>query len=374
MQIQTVPNALVVSFGAGKVRGISRPAGVFDAEGKLIRRAICWRDGKSKVTHSPDTPEPDAVTENLRGKWLFGGMLYAHFGHFLCESTARLWPLNSPDLQFDGVLFYPKKQMTRDKKFLEPILPWLKIAGVEVPVRLAQSPLRVDQLLVPDQGFGLADMIKGETEYRAYVAAKFGAKVPAKGAARIYISRSHLFSKRGRILGELALERLLAAEGYTIYHPQEHPIEDQIAQYKAADVVISGDCSALHLAAFFAPKESRLAIIVRRPGATIDSFLDQYRAFVGIEPLVINRIRQLYNFDGAKLGYLGEVYSDVDFPAIQSALFEGGFIRRATGWADPTQAELAAELDDLSEKVGAPVQRTAPERWSDSGAQTRDAI
>lgn len=359
MQVETVENALVVAFGNGPSRGISRPAGVFAADGTLVERATCWRDSKLRTTSRPAMPDKSEIAETLQGTWLFGGMLYAHFGHFLVESLGRLWGLGAPDVTVDGVLFYPKKQVTWDRKLLEPVMPWLKIAGVDVPVRLAKAPMTVERLVVPDQGWGMSDMIAGEPEFRSYIAANFGRNVSASGARKIYISRSQLFSKRGRILAEEKLEQLLQMQGYTIFHPQAHPIDAQIAQYKAAEIVISGDCSALHLAAFFARPSTKVAIVVRRPGPTIDSYLGQYRAFAGLEPLVIDSILQMYAFEGAKTSFLGEVYTTIDFQALRQTLAEHGFIDPAADWVIPEAEEIAAELLHLSESVGAPIQLLA---------------
>lgn len=350
LKVQVVPDALVVGFGEGAARGIARPAAVFDANGVPVARAVCRRDSRLKVTSTP--PLPEGPGEPLAGTWLFGGMLYAHFGHFLCESTARLWALEGAEV--DGVLFYPKRQSTWPKKFLAPVLPWLAVAGVKVPVRLASDPVRVERLLVPDQGFGTGDMIGGAPEYRGYAARHFGAGIAAKGAARIYISRTQLFSKRGRILGEAHLEALLAAEGYTIYHPQEHPIEDQIAQYKAARVVISTDCSALHLAACFAKPSDRVAIIQRRPGGAIDDFLTQYRSFAGLEPVVANCLGWVHLPEGTKPGPMNEVYCEVDFAALHRVLMAEGLVNGAP-WASPAPAAIAAELADLGTRIGAAI-------------------
>lgn len=352
LSLDRVEQALVVSFGAGRPRGISRPAAVFDAKGKALMRAQCRRDSRLKVTTTPPLPGPEEAVEDLPGTWLFGGMLYAHFGHFLCESTARLWPLARPDVQVDGVLFYPKKNPTWPKKFLAPILPWLTIAGVRVPVRLAIAPVRVERLLVPEQAFGTGDMVGGTPEFHAYATANFGRDIAPAGAEKIYISRSNLYSKRGRILGEAALEGWLAAEGYRIYHPQEHPIADQIAQYKAAHTIISTDGSALHLAAFCAKPGDRIAIIARRPGDTVGDFTAQYRSFAGLEPVVLSAITGLYSYEGAKLGQMSEIYSAVDYPALQAGLAEAGFVAGGPVWANPTAAEATAELADWSAKMG----------------------
>lgn len=359
LTVERVEGALVVPFGAGREKGISRPAGVFDRAGRPVRRAQCLRDFGQKVTTPPMLPDPAEGEGVLPGTWLFGGMLYGHFGHFLCESTARLWALEEAGPGIDGVLFHPKKRATWPQRFLRPIRPWLAIAGLRGAVELPMQPCRVERLLVPDQAFGTGGMIGGTPEFHRFVRSRFGAGIAASGAEKIYISRSHLFAKRGRILGEPWLEARMQAEGYSIFHPQEHPIEAQIAQYKAARVIVSTDCSALHLAAFFARPEDRIAIVLRRPGRTVQDFVTQYRCFSGVEPVVIDCLRGLHSYDGAKLSQMSEVFSEIDPGALQEALAAAGFL---TGPADPGPApeEIAAELEDLGGRLGARLRPMIP--------------
>jgi capsular polysaccharide biosynthesis protein len=347
-----VPDATVIAFGSDKTRGVIRPAGVVDATGQPVPLAQCRRDSRTFIT----TPPPAATaTTTLPGTWLFGGMLYAHFGHFLCESTGRLWGLDLPGERFDGVIFHPKVGDGKLAKLMEPTVPWLRVAGVDLPIAAPAAATRVERLVVPEQGFGTGDMIAGTPEYRAFVRAHFGAGVGAEGAENLYISRSRLYSKRGRILGEALLEQALTAEGYEIFHPQDHAIEVQIARYKAARRIISTDCSALHLAAFFARPDQQVAIIARRPGPTIREFTEQFAAFGDHAPLVVDALTALHTAEAARLAQMSEVYSEVDFPAIRQSLLDAGFLAGARPWAVPDRAMLQTELAALSDRLGAPI-------------------
>ena len=352
---KVLDNALVLSFGGGKNRSVSRPAGVFDALGHYEPLAQCWRDSQSHTTAITKIPPPDQSIETLSGTWLFGGMLYAHFGHFLCESTARLWGLDLPGLTFDGVIFHPKARLPRMSRLINPTRPWLAVAGCTLPVAAPPDPVRVQRLVVPEQGFGTGDMVAGRPEYRDFIRRRFGAEIPAEGSEKLYISRSRLYSKRGRILAETFLETALAAEGYEIFHPQEHPIEVQIARYKAARTVISTDCSALHLAALFARATDHVAILARRPGPTIDDFRAQYRIFCGLKPVMISHLTALHSLDDAKLAQMSEVYAEVDFPLLRQSLIDSGFIK-GVAWAMPSRADVQAELAIYGERQGQGVQ------------------
>lgn len=348
-----IEGATIVSLCPGRNKGVSRPAGVFDHRGDSVALAQCTRDGRQRVTSPPPAPPPPA-TRHLPGTWLFGGMLYGHFGHFLCESTARLWGLDLP-YAVAGVIFHPKPTDGKTRRLLGPTVPWLRVAGVSTPVEATIETLSTDRLLIPEQGFGTGPLIAGRPEYRAYMRRRFGAEIAPDGPERLYISRSRLYSKRGRILAEDRIEFALIAEGYEIYHPQEHDITHQIARYKAARQVISTDCSALHLAAFFASPQSRVAIIARRPGPTIHEFTAQYHAFAGLEPLVINALTGLWASADARLAQMSEVYATLDFPATGTALAAGGFITDPSLWPAPPGEALEAERLALSSRIEAPL-------------------
>jgi hypothetical protein len=342
-----VEGATVIAFGTDRAKGVCRPAGVLDANDNPVPLAQCWRDSRQAVTSSPP---PHQAQETLSGTWLYGGMLYAHFGHFLCESTARLWALDLPGISYDGLILLPKPLLTRMKRIIAPTQPWLAVAGATLPVQAPASPVRVERLIIPEQGFGTGDMVAGRPEQRAYLHRHFGATIQPEGSERLYISRSRLFSKRGRILGERFLETALAAEGYDVFHPQDHPIEVQIARYKAARSVISTDCSALHLSAFFARPDDRVAILARRPGPTIGDFIAQYRAFCGLTPCVIDRLTALHGLEGAKLAQMSEVYAEADYPALRQDLIDGGFISGSHAWDMPTPHDIQTELHDYADR------------------------
>lgn len=345
--IQIIENATIVPFGDGKTKGAVRPAAVYDADGQVVPLGQCLRNTGTPVTVTPDAPMPQIDDAPLPGTWLFGGMLYTHFGHMLLESTSRFWARPEFAGELQGDVFLAKKHVTWPVRFVRPLEPLLGMFGGNPGnTQALVSPARVERLIVPPQGFGTGDMIAGSPEYRAYMKATLGADVPAEGADRIYISRTGLFSKRGRYFGEHRLESLLEAEGYRIFHPQDHPIEEQIAQYKAARRIISSNSSALHLAAFFARESDDIAIILRRPGNIIQDFRTQFRYFAGHEPDEIDALDgRLFALraEGKRRPNMNEVYSVLDFPKLGQALTEYGYVRHGRDWAAQPESEIEAE-------------------------------
>lgn len=342
--IRVVRNALLVPFGAGPEKGICRPAGVYDARGEFVESSLCWRRSGMPVTSRPEGEMPEKKGRRQRGTWLFGGMAYRHFGHFLCEATGRLWAQDHFDQPIDGVVYLPKLRRGKAEKFLHPALPWARICGAQGKITAFNDPTRFQQLIVPPQSFGTGDMIAGQPEFRRFISENCGRDIAPSGAEKIYISRSALFLKRGRYFGEALIEDWLRDEGYEIYHPQAHPIADQIAQYKAARVILSSDSSALHLAAFFARQGDKVGIIIRRPGAIVTDFITQYAHFSGVVPLVLQTLTgRNFQIEGTASKQTSELYAELDLAALGAGLAGGGFIANPSRWMNLTDAELEAE-------------------------------
>ncbi|EBA06067.1 FkbM family methyltransferase [Sagittula stellata] len=313
--------------------------GVLTREGLPVQHAGLWR-GQRLLTVPPAMP--DAEIERLPGKWLWGGVLWRYFPHFITESVTRLWALEGMDQSdFDGILFVPKNPGNDDpapgfhRAFFD-------LMGTSLAIREARSPARPDELVVPGQGFGLGEISKGTPEFRAAMAARFASDVKPEGPEKLYISRSRLGPQRGALLGETALETLLEAEGYTIFHPQEHSLEVQIAHYRAARQVIAAEGSSLHLYAFAGRADAQVAMILRRKSKATQHISTHIEGFTGVKPLWIERLRRTWARADTprKRLHIGEP----DFAAIQKDLVTGGFIGTGSAWAQPPEDELQALL------------------------------
>lgn len=347
-QIRVVENAIVVPWGRGQKRAMARPAGVFTAGGVFCEDAVTYRAASRPTTVQPEFPEPDEIKHEIKGTVLFGGMAYGHFGHALCESIARLWALDAYAGQIDQVLFLPKKKVTWPVRSLTLLKPMLRTLG-EVPELTAiNDPTRVERLVIAPQAFGVNDMIGGTPEFREFTDARWRQRIKAEGAEKIYISRSEVFRKRGRFLLEERIEAELEKEGFTIFHPQQHDLETQLAQYKAAKVIVSTDNSALHLAAFVAGPACRVAILLRRPGTIYHDFQEQLARFAAIKPMISDQCTR-YWFRAGERTQMNEVISLIDFEQTGQALAAAGIIANGH-WTNPSEDEVATALGDFEEQ------------------------
>jgi FkbM family methyltransferase len=316
-----------------------QPAGVLTRHGSYCPQGALWRNGRPLTTRPP---MPEGDLPERAGTWLWGGVLWMHFGHFLVESASRLWALEGLEEKIDGILFVPK----RPRKGSEVIgfqHDFARLMDAPAPLVCLDRAERVERLIVPGQGFGLGSLIEGTPEFRAAVAARFGRDVAAEGPEKLYISRSGLPAGRGNLIGEAELEEHLRAEGYTIYHPEKHDLIHQVATYKAAQRVIAAEGSALHLLAMVARADQQVAIVVRRPSGATRQLEQHLQSFAGISPLMVSTLTRSWKPLGAAKSRLW--MGELDLPGVEAALAGGGFVSGGGVWPS-----LSAEV--VQERLG----------------------
>ncbi|MBM2576475.1 DUF563 domain-containing protein [Jannaschia sp. Os4] len=345
LRIAEVEGGYVVPPAKGLGNQSVQKSGVLDADGRLVPESVTWR-GRTQVTTAPALPDE---AEALEGTWLFLGPLFGHFGHFLVESIARIWALDAVRDRIAGALYVPKFQ-NRPQYVMDTYRPFLRALGVDVEVRNVEDPTRVERVLVPEQGFGMFQMIEGSREFRDFIGRHAGKDVEPAGDERIYVSRSALPPQRGSVVGEDVLEARLRAEGYTVYHPQQHDHLEQIAAYKAAKDVIGVDCSPLHLLALVGNAEQNVGIIARRAGELDKIFERQIAAFTGAKATGIDHLRRNWiEESGNRPSRTSR--GEVDFAALGRSLSEAGLISDGD-WDDLTPEEIEADIARTAEAAG----------------------
>jgi Glycosyltransferase 61 len=329
MLVRTVPDAVVVPITQGY---LVHKAGVYDNKLNFVHEAVLWRGRPLLV--ADDVPEP---LDHLPGRWVWGGVLIGHFGHFLMESIGRIWALDQLKGKVDGVVFIARRDVPAGaltgfhKHFFDHFCP-------DVPIRVISQPTRVDVLDVPGQGFGIGPLSGGTSVFRDVIHRRFATKIKPAGAERLYISRSALSATLGSVLEETRIEQSLAADGYDIFHPQDHSLPKQIARYKAARQVISLDGSALHLFAMVARGDQQVAMIKRRISNGLNGIVQHLAAFSGREPLVLDVIsRQWVRSD--RRGADNFSFAELDFGRLGNELAAAGFVSDSISWPSMTNDE-----------------------------------
>lgn len=334
-QIEVHKNA-VVQPTVG--RSLSAQRGVQTAAGGDIPISGHWRHGRRMTLPFA----PPQVGKTLPGRHLWGGIFYRMFSHFVAESLSRLWALDADDGPIDSVVFV-KIGENQDSDLAGYHRDLFDLMGVRCPVQVVDTPTAFEELVVPGQGFGLGSIVEGTARFKAYLARNFATDVAPEGPDKLYISRSKLGLGKGSLLGEAVIEEHLRAEGYEIFHPEQHDIRTQVARYKAAQQVVACDGSALHLLALCHKPCQRLAMICRRKSVETRQIARNIHGFTGVPPQVIHCLDGEWQRDtGSKRK--GLVMGQPNLAVLHMHLLEGGFVTSTAPWAPLEHDQLVADL------------------------------
>ncbi|MCZ0960471.1 glycosyltransferase family 61 protein [Paracoccus benzoatiresistens] len=308
-----------------------------------IAEAAMWRHDDRMSLALTEKPEP---VDTLKGRYLFGGMFYKHFGHFITEAIGRLW---ANDNSYDGILMTPKHaNLIKFKRWQRELL---KILGVErVPLLVAQ-PTMVEKLTVPGQGFGLGSISEGTPEFKKLIRDTIG-RLPANGPEKIYISRTKYFAQGG-VLAESVLEQNLLKSGYHPIYAEKLGWLEQIAIYRSAKKIVSLDSSALHMVGLAGNPGIDIAVVVRRNNFEWDCMRRQLESFIGKPPVIINSLVAEHLVTGKKSNH--QSWGVVDFAELRDRLAETGFIAADAPWDQPTPDLLIQEAAEAQRRDERPL-------------------
>jgi hypothetical protein len=352
--LRWVENALLQPC-SGTLRRINAwhvDGGVYDAAGALVPAA---RHGGDNTRHlAPERMQRDDLAP-LPGRWLFGGWLQEHFGHYLAYGLGRLWPFPALAAELDGVAFLCLRDGAKPtdplrNRGVSGMLACLGV-GNRVSALTVREPTRFAQLAVPQH------LLIGrpgtppdnDTAFLALLRSMRASPLvqPAAGAESLYVSR-RLLNGKGGIMFEGLIERNLAAEGYTIVHPETLSVPEQLGLYAGARRLIFAEGSALHLATACLDPNDKVAIVARRQPIGHD--LRRWLAASGVrDPTIVQAIRGAISFtvDGR--------ISDRERPTalavlhlarVRNQLARAGFCKGAD-WQIPTEDEMQARIAEV---------------------------
>lgn len=187
---------------------------------------------------------------------IYLGCFYNCWGHFFTDGLSKAWYLLTDE--------YKRKYQGKVKiaiSFInnslhscpKPLLSLYLLLGVkEKDIIVITEPTKFRQVIVPDNSLFFHNDTRHFTkEYTATINAITDA-VPTsqdKKYEKIYLSRAH-FTKGNADFGERSLESVFKRLGYTIIHPQEYSVLEQISIFKAAKSFVSTTGSLGHNSVF----------------------------------------------------------------------------------------------------------------------------
>lgn len=312
-----------------------REFGAFDPHG----RAVPYVDvqGSFYETRPLDGPDPVGEVPQLTGAWLFAGFAPDQFGHVLSNALGRLWALDHLPLDCGLYFLCHHRHHTVDLQNLKAVLEAL---GIRRRLHVSRQVERVDRLFTATDQFGERYQMRGSAAFYAWLDARLPQVRPQPGR-KIYVSRSKLGQRMGRFACEDHLEALLAADGYEIFHPEQHSLIAQAAAYLRAERLIFAEGSALHYYALMRRPSQRFAILQRRPDlpALIQA---QVHDRAGPPPLILNHIVERW-WHPVRADHMA--VSVLDFAQIRTDLVAQGFLSPDAPWSAPTEQACRSSLE-----------------------------
>jgi len=228
-------------------------AGVYDNSGRICASSLIERsrpERKMSVPFLPIDINLDAI-EHIQGQAVYGGLLFNNFGHFLLESTNRLWwPLR--ERFSDYIVFQNTDPLNVTGEFAKR---FFDLIGISERIIITTSAVSFDRVIVPEPSFviqrhfykefRLPFLIAGES------AKKFTSSMPKSmltDAPGLYLSRRRYGFRRS--FGEEHIENRLSEEGFAIISMETLPLEHQILMVQKHKSIIGVMGSAFHTMPF----------------------------------------------------------------------------------------------------------------------------
>ena len=265
--------------------GYSHPAtravdgGAYTAAGAIIPRALHRAGGRVHLPRPDMAQALEAAGAGLRppvmqrGRWVYGGSLHHHFGHFMVESLGRLWAMEELHDWADGIVWTlaaPRAgngarfaDATLQRSFIQDTLRLLGLGGKKLHIVI--GPTVFEHLAVPSALMlnGPPGVASGHPVFRHFIRRMAAAAEDTPALPGLYVSRAGLVAP-ARFAGEDRLEQAFVRAGWQVLRPEERSVPDQIALYRAARRLVFAEGSALHLYAYVARPEQRVGILLRR--------------------------------------------------------------------------------------------------------------
>jgi capsular polysaccharide biosynthesis protein len=227
--------------GAACIGGYDSERGCLDA--------LAHRSGRATMP----APPYRAPEEHWPGTFVYGGILWPQFGHFLLEGLCRAWGARDrPDLP---MVWHRMAAGGGMSSWQQGVLDVLSLNGRVH--RIVERPVRIERLLVPEQGLVLGQYFH-RTHAQALAVHPFRSPVAQR---RVWLSRAALSPGLIRVLGEEDIEPLLLAAGWDVVQPERLSVPEQLAALEDASLIAGFEGSAFHSLVLGRNIRARVAIV-----------------------------------------------------------------------------------------------------------------
>lgn len=243
--------------------------------------------------------------DQISGTWMYGGILYDHFGHFLSESVHRLWSWKQCQEICQGIVFLTSGPRNL-ASFGQYVTDLFEIWNIDLSkIKIVREVSVVEKLYIPlpggSIGVGQHSWYNDHLERLSVKETYFDSRYPEK----ILFSRKN-FLTSGKIIGFGAIENLLSEEGYQIVCPENCTLLEQIKYIANAKDIVWEEGSNIHVLDIL-PQQALNAVVFkrRRHLKTFDSVLKgkvlSIKVFDLVKPLANTEVNLSKDIDSCRL-------------------------------------------------------------------------
>jgi len=186
------------------------------------------------------------------------GPLFFHYGHFLLESTSRLWVLFNEDIvkqrEHLTFVFHCKMASGNTPSFINEFLSFFNTFNIEIiDGRFNSKYLEMNEVLIPDAAF-VADYSINKLYLKPFNFVKHQLKGDSKSCSKsCYLSRQELDINTRKIIGESAFIDILD-KSVDVISPEKLSLTEQINKLSTYNSLTGVIGSAFHTILFLESK------------------------------------------------------------------------------------------------------------------------
>ncbi len=212
---------------------------VYDQNGQFIPYTSKRKYGKAEYSvlealTLEDMQEAGFFNEEV----VYLGFFRGHWGHFIVDSSIRLWALEKEEYRNKRILMKIEGMETFYQKFLG----YLGISREQI-IQL-EEPARFKKIIIPQLAYFP----------KAYISRAFLSpfrrvseviRLDKKTYDKIYLSRVR-FARSKKELGERRIQSIFEENGYQVLYPEELSLEEQIWYYKNCKEIVTTNGTIAH--------------------------------------------------------------------------------------------------------------------------------
>jgi hypothetical protein len=245
-------------------------AAAYDRKGALVEKSTRFlAESNLLKNESPKKINTNQPTDFHAGNWLYINPFTNHYGHWLCETLSRFYPLVNKDFKIDGIvspllMLDSQRGKFNSPKLFNPMYETLKIFGLEGKPFITLSDERGDNLhrfenlIIPSSKFKLNERAWPEmAKLYNHISESVGGY--SNRGQNLYMSRRYAppeYYGGTLVTYNEELDDIFDGLGFDVVHsPEKISWDKQVAMYKNAKVIAGIESSALHNSAFMNRKK-----------------------------------------------------------------------------------------------------------------------